>query len=304
MTTEQDSQDPTPASSQATPALQEPQDKAGTVTDVSDVNVSDAGLPEDQGAPDATFSQVDPQTLPPELKSKYDSMLSDYKKKTADLAQQRREAQASLDKAKLYDQIASDEAFVTYWNNLSQKEHQKEQQRQPDGQPRELAGFQLSEQDYQKAFESPQGLADVLQRAIVSVNENLKNEIKTVQQENLVRKAGEFINEFSTRPEYSEFKKLNKHGFITYQLRANPAKTEKEWEPRLKWAYDNAKKVYSDIYQEGYQAGLGRMTEKTKGSTMVPSAGADKFYAGGDPKKLTVREALELATKGIRVQQQ
>lgn len=79
---------------------------------------SDAGSKVTAAAPaEETLGQVDPNSLPPELKQKYDSMLGDYKKKTAELASQRKEYESLSEKAKLVDMMASDPEFVTWWNN-------------------------------------------------------------------------------------------------------------------------------------------------------------------------------------------
>ena len=64
-----------------------------------------------------TLGNIDPKTLPPELKQKYDSMLGDYKKKTAELADQRKDYESVSERAKLVDMITSDPEFVTWWNN-------------------------------------------------------------------------------------------------------------------------------------------------------------------------------------------
>jgi len=46
-----------------------------------------------------TFTSMDAKSLSPELKVKYDAMLTDYKKKTTEVAQQIKEAEAKLKEA-------------------------------------------------------------------------------------------------------------------------------------------------------------------------------------------------------------
>ena len=85
-------------------------------TPVAPPTPSDAGS--GTAAPvEETLGNIDPKTLPPELKQKYDSMLGDYKKKTAELASQRKDYESVAERAKLVDMITSDPEFVAWWNN-------------------------------------------------------------------------------------------------------------------------------------------------------------------------------------------
>ena len=96
---------------------------------------------------------------------------------------------------------------------------------------------------------------------------------------------------------------MNKYGFITYQVNARGAVPEQKWEATLTDAYQNAKRVYSEIFEEGRKAGLTRTQQKVSQQTEIPATGPAQIYSGSDPKKLSVREALELAQKGIKVPQ-
>lgn len=96
---------PTPSPEAATPETA-PAEGEGTA--------ESGGEAKEQGAP--SFTHVDPNTLSPELRGTYDNMLRDYKSKTGELAEQRKGLTDSQEKARLYDEISKDEAFVSYWN--------------------------------------------------------------------------------------------------------------------------------------------------------------------------------------------
>lgn len=81
-------------------------------------------------APEETFTTIDTKSLTPAEKAKYDLMLSDYKKKTSEIASQRREYEAALEKAKLADMLTSDPEVVNFWNQKYQQQQQAEVQRE------------------------------------------------------------------------------------------------------------------------------------------------------------------------------
>jgi hypothetical protein len=94
-----------------------PSQAAAQTTPVASPTPSDAGQSGTAAPVEETLGNIDPKTLSPELKQKYDSMLVDYKKKTAELADKRKDYESVSEKAKLVDMITSDPEFVTWWNN-------------------------------------------------------------------------------------------------------------------------------------------------------------------------------------------
>jgi hypothetical protein len=114
-----------PEPTAATPVIQEPVQSAP----VAPPTHSDTGAGTAEPV-EETLGNIDPKSLPPELKQKYDSMLGDYKKKTAELANQRKDYETVAERAKLVDMITSDPEFVTWWNNKYSSG-----QAQPQGQP-------------------------------------------------------------------------------------------------------------------------------------------------------------------------
>jgi hypothetical protein len=149
--------DPTPGLDKATPPPAEPESKTGTVDNgnIGDAQNAAGEEPAEEAAPDDTFTSVDVKELPPELKSKYNAMLSDYKKKTAEAARVRRESESLIEKAKAYDTIASDESFVNYWNSLSKKQ-----------QDQTIAEAGLTDEEFSRAFESKESFTNFVRKAV------------------------------------------------------------------------------------------------------------------------------------------
>jgi len=277
---------PTPTEAAATPAT-EPAASTGTAPTQQTVpngTVSDATSNGAQTAPDDTFTSVDVKSLPPELKAKYDSMLSDYKRKTSEVAQQRKEVESARQKAQAYDQLSSDPAFVEYWNGLS-----KTQQ----AQVRDDAG--ITDQEFNAAFESKDNFAKFIQKvAQVSTAQS--------QQEITNLKADLMIKDFKARnPDFDE---LNEDKAIEIQIKADPrsySNDPKLWDKAMTDAIQNVRRVQSKWVEKGRKEGLSRVAEKVNQSTLPPTSSPEQLYPGGDPKNLSVAEAADLARRGIKV---
>lgn len=258
---------PTPDATQtATPATGPANGTVGTVDPTR--NVSDAPTQSDQTAPDETFtSSVDPKSLSPKERKAYDNMLSDYKKKTAEIAQQRREWEQKLkeaeEKAQRFDQISSDEEFVTYCNQ--RQEQAQSSQGQHNGSP-EMAPI----------------------------------DPVTVKREVDVLKANLLIKDFKTKPGHEDFDELEQNQLISGYIERNPPRTEKEWNDRLEKAYAWAKSLKQNWYESGRKSALQRIDEKVSSSVQPPTSSPAPAFSG-DPKKLSVAEAVDLAKRGIKV---
>lgn len=292
---DQATMDPTPAATGApTPDTGTASVSTGTVTPSGQASTGNG-----ESAPaEESFTSVDPNRLPPELKAAYNNMLTDYKKKTAEVAARRRDYDSLSKKAGLYDQISSDEAFVRYWNGLSDTQKKEAvSEASGDGQ------VQITEAEFAQAFESPQNFQAFVNKLADQKMQGLSQKTQSLEQELVVTKASEFVKDFKMRPEYKDFDKFDKYGFITYQIQANPpSKADpRAWESALKSAYKNAEQVYGDIFEEGRKNGLTRIEEKARLSTESPSNSLAGSYSGGDPKSLSVAEAVALARKGIKV---
>lgn len=245
----------TPTPTSAAPALVE---ASGTVPNTS----SEAQTTQGQAAPaEDTFTQVDAQSLPPKERAAYDNMLRDYKKKTAEIADIRRKA----------------EAFDTW------------QQQQA------AAQRQITDEDYNRAFENKESFQQLLQKTA----QPIVTELQETRRELVTTKADLFLKDFKQR--HKDFDDLDSDGLITGYVQLNPPKTESEWDQRLTEGYKYASKLRSKYEDQGYKRGITRVQEKAASSTELPSGSPTQVYAGGDPTKLTAKEAVELAMRGVTV---
>jgi len=263
---------PTPASTPAaTPAASAPASvSTGTTTGSSGPSNTGDARTQVQAAPsEETFTNVDVNSLSPELREKYNSMLTDYKKKTSEIARLRKDSESALEKARYYDQIAADETFVSAWNEYIKNQQSNGQQ--GDGQ--------------------------------IDPMTKLQQDLMKERQERITESAGRFVQEFKSRPEYQNFSKYDKKGLITGYVQLYPPKSasQKDWEKTLRDAYSYAEGVFNEAYEEGKQWSLSRANEKISQSTETPSGAPQEVYSGPDPLTLTARQAVELARRGIRV---
>lgn len=218
-----------------------------------------------QAAPatEDTFTGVDPNSLPPKERAAYDNMLRDYKRKTAEIADVKRKADA-------YDA----------W----QRQQAAEKAR-------------ITDDDYNRAFENKDGFQSILQKAAAPVLQELTDTKKELRQ----TKADLFVKDFKAK--HADFDDLDSDGLITGYVERMPPATEADWLSTVKAGYDYAKKLRSKWEDIGYKRGISRVQQKAEQSTELPSGGNAPTYAGPDPKTLTAEQAVELAMKGIRVPQ-
>lgn len=233
----------------------------GTVPNTTNGEAPDTSgqaAPVEEGS---TFTEVDPQSLPPKERGAYENMLRDYKRKTAEIADVRRKA----------------EAFDAW-------------------QAQQLAAQQgVTEEDYARAFDSKDSFTQFLQKSA----EPIVQELKQTKQELASTKADLFLKDFKSR--HADFDDLDSEGLITGYVQLNPPKGTNDWEGTVKAAYNYAKKITGKYEDKGYKRGLTRVEQKAAESTQLPSGSPAQVYPGGDPTKITAKEAVELAMRGIRV---
>jgi hypothetical protein len=262
-----DPNDPTPGTtitatppSTTTVAAEPVVEATGTVTPSSGEAIATNG----QAAPaEETFTDVDVKSLPPKERAAYDNMLRDYKRKTAEVAEIRRKA----------------EAFDA-WQTQQAAERAK-----------------VTDEDFNRAFESKEGFQSLIEKAANPVVQKLNATEKELRE----TKADLFVKDFKAK--HTDFDDLDSDGLITGFVQLNRPSTEAEWGPTVKAAYDYAKKLRSKWEEAGYKRGMARVQEKAEGSTEMPSGSPAPVYTGPDPKNLTAEQAVELAMKGIRVPQ-
>jgi hypothetical protein len=275
-------QNPTPGSDSAANPSPEPTQSTGTVQPSGQADGR-------QSAPtEESFTNLDPNTLPPQLKAAYNSMLRDYKTKTTEIAEQRKkysDYDTHKQRSELYEQLASQEEFVKQWNEHVQKQNGQVNQ---NGQEQ-----------------------DPIQAKIQAIEKQL-NEEKSVRQE---RELADVVDSFSTAKDDKgvllnpDFDILNnivvgknaqgeEYSLLRTSIEFAQGATPQE---RLANGYKNAKAIRDQIIEEGRKQGMGKMLSKVRNSTEAPTITSDKQVFNGDPKNLSVREARELAEKGMRV---
>jgi len=250
-----------------------------------------------------TFFTGDPNSLPPELKQAYTNMLKDYKTKTSEVAQVRK-------KAEQFDQISKDSRFVDYWNNLNRQ--QKADFKEQKAAVEKKIGEKISDDEFQKSFESKDAYLSMQERIAQHVLEKSQKKIEELEQFKTVTEASQIVESFATetgpdgKPLRPDFYALDADGIINGFLRLNaPEKgySADEYPAKLNEAYTFAKNLSQKYYEKGKQDALARIQQKASSSTNPPTQAAQGAYTGPEPKKMSVREAMDLAKKGIKVPQ-
>lgn len=271
----------------------------------------DAGTPDIQsgqatGAQSApaeeTFSNVDPKTLPPEMQAIYKSLQSDYTKKTQGIADVKK-------KADYYDQISKDQRFVDYYQGLNraQKADFKEQKAEVE----KKLGEKISDKEFAEAFQSKDDFLSLLEKVVQDRSEKSQKKIEQLERQLSVKDASDVVESFATQVDKSgqpvrpDFYQLDEDGLITGFLTVNQPQeaTEKAYVAKLNEAYAWARATTQKYYEKGRSEALARIQQKAAQSTEPPTQAAKGAYTGPDPKKMTPREALDLAKKGIKIPQ-
>ena len=271
---------PTPTETIAANPATEPALVFNGTTSAKEAVVSEA-KPEQTAPNEETFTSIDVKSLPPELKGKYDAMLTDYKKKTTEAAQNRKQAEEI--QRQVQEVIQSPE-FQQAYSNLTIKQQSQVKD-----------DMNISDEEFNKAFENKDNFAGFIKKVA-------KVSTASSQQEIINLKASLAIKDFKSA--HPEFDVINKHGFITYQLKNDPraqGHDSSQWQAALNDAYSNAIRVRDELIEEGKRSGLEVIQKKMQASTEPPTASVSQVYPGGDPKKITTAEALDMARRGIRV---
>ena len=276
-----DLQSPTPGSTSTATPETAPVAATGTV--------QSGGQATGQNAPaQDSFTGLDPATLPPQLKQAYDSMLKDYKSKTTEVAEQRKKYSDYDDlkqKASFYDQFSSREDAVKWWNEYVQK-----QSGQQNGQENSQDPIQAKLQELEKKLEAEQQarqraeLEEVVSAFATSTDDKGQPMNPNFDALNSVQ--------LGKTPDGDEYSLLR--ACIDLSGGQNP-------QEKLVNGYKAAKAIRDQIFEEGRKHGMGKMLSKVRNSTEAPTITSDKQTFNGDAKNLSVREARELAEKGVVV---
>lgn len=227
------------------------------------------------------FKGIDPNRLPPEIKSHYDSMLRDYRDKTAKLSEATKSevakaVEAFKSKAELYDQIAQQEDFVKQWNEYVQKAN------------------------------APQNGAE--SNPIEQKLKELETKIQLSETEKITDAFAEAVNEKGEKmhPDFDELNGISigrtNNGEEFSLLRAcielSPGKSPQE---RLAMGYKQAKALRDSIFEAGKKAGMGRLQAKAQNGTIPPTNTGGEVLSVTEKRPKSAREALEMAKKGMVV---
>jgi len=246
---------------------------------------------------------------PAEIESEK-NMLRDYKKKTEQVAMERKkfeqERNALLEKAQKYESLQKDERFLNYLKTIA-PETQAQAQELTAQQKFDLG---ITDEEYQKSFESKEGFFALQQKIHEKLNQSLYEKVNQLEAKDITTEAQNVIDAFVSekdekgnvlRPHYQSFLE---DGLIDGFIRLNPADQNNPdaWAERLSQAYDFSSKIREKYYKMGQESVTASLQKKQAASTQMPSATMGDASFSGDPLKLTDREAFELAKKGIRVQ--
>lgn len=255
-----------------------------------------------QSAPaEENFSSIDPKTLPPELQALHKQLQSDYTKKAQAIAEVRKKAEG-------YDKIVARPDFKDYWNgmNRGQKAEFKEQKAEAE----KTLGQKISDEDFKKAFDTKEGFLDLIAKVAETKGERSSKEIEELKQYKQITEASSFVEAFATeidkatgKPVRPDFYSLDEDSLISGYLNINPPQdtSRESYAQKLNEAYGWAKQVSQKYYEKGKAEALQIIAKKAANSSEPPTNAAKGAYSGPDPKNMTVREAMDLAKKGIRV---
>lgn len=278
-----------PVAGQAAPASTETQSQNGQAATQA------------QSAPATeSFSSIDPATLSPELQAVYKSMQADYSKKTMSIADVRKKAEA-------YDAVSKDQRFIDYWKGLNRE--QKADYKEQKAEAEKRLGEKISDDEFTKAFQSKDDFLSFMERLHQMGNEKSQKKIEKLEQQLSVKDAADTVEAFATemgkdgKPVRPDFYSLDEDQLITGFLQVNQPEntTQEAYITKLNEAYSWAKATTQKYYEKGRAEALQIVQKKASESTEPPTTSSKGAYTGPNPKNISVKEAMELAKKGIRV---
>lgn len=297
-----------------------PQSAAPAVAASDQAPVAPTGAPEgqngqaihqDKSAPvEENFSSIDPNTLPPELQGIYKNLQRDYTKKLqATRDELKKFSPDVLEKAQRFEQISKDERFAAYWNGLNKQ--QQAAYTEQKAQAEKTLGELIPDDVFQKAWESKDGVLGLIKQIVQAETQGQTKKIQELEQKNQLNESATIVESFATelgedgKPVRPDFYDLNTDEFplISGFLEVNPPKQGETPQQSLDRAYKWAKNLTQQWYEKGKSEGLAVVQKKAAMSTQMPTHSAKNNYAGIDPKKIDVAEAVALARKGIRIPQ-
>jgi hypothetical protein len=271
-------------------------------TGTSDQNGQAASTQAQSAPAEESFSSIDPNTLPPELQAVYKSMQSDYTKKLQPIADMRKKADA-------FDKVSSRSDFRDWWSGATKE--QKADFKEQKAEAEKTLGQKISDEEFTKGFQSKDDFLSLIEKVVTDRSEKSQKKIEQLEQKLSVKDAESYVDQFATevgkdgKPVRPDFYSLDDDRLITgyLQLSIDPNKGigADEYAQKLNEAYSWAKGISQKYYEKGKAEALQIIQKKAAASTEPPTGAAKGAYTGPDPKKMSVREAMELAKKNIRV---
>lgn len=252
-----------------------------------------AGQVAGQSAPgEELFKGMDPNTLPPQLRAHYDSMLRDYREKTGKLSetvksQLAKEIEPYRTKATTYDELLKQERFVKMWNDYVTQENQRMAQEANPSDPQS------------KLLQEIEQLKKSHEETAQQVRQAQAAEVIAAFSEAVDEKGAKLHPEFDKLSGFSlgAHEKAGEYSLLRAAIELAPGGNAQE---KLENGYKAAKATYDAIFEEGKKAGMGRLQQKVQNATNPPSSVPATSVASGRPKDAL--EALQWAKKGIAVQ--
>lgn len=241
------------------------------------------------GAPEDIFKNIDPNKLPPQLKTVYDSMLTDYRTKTAKISEtikteKEKAIEAYRQKAEYYDSIAGQEEFVKQWNEYVQKVNQTPKSEQAGDPVLAQMKAQLQEMNQKIQISELSQITEAFAEAKDEKGQAIHPQFDELNNIHIGKLAnGDKAEDFSLL-----------RGCVELAQGANP-------QEKLANGYKMAKAVYDGIFEAGKKAGMGRLAQKAQNGTQPPTNISTDALSVTDKKPKNAREALEMARKGQMV---
>lgn len=233
-------------------------------------------------------------TLPPAVRAEMErvnnEMVRGFTAKTQKLAEEAKKYEgydAFKQKAEFYDQFSAQDEFVKRWNDYVEEVNARKNgvQKADSSDPvhAKLAEFEKQLQAERLARQESEVMT------FVDAFSNAKDE-----------KGAPLHPDFEALSEYTlgASKEAGEYSLLRACIELAGGNTPQE---RVSAGYKIAKGIRDQLLEEGRKQGMGRMLSKVRNSTEAPTISSDKTSFNGDAKKLSVREARELAEKGVVV---
>lgn len=262
-------------------ANNQPEDNPATEPIAAEEATDQAGRQAQGGAPTEKdlFKGTDPNKLPPEIRGHYDSMLKDYRDKTAKLSETiKSEVSKAVSqyrqKADEYDTITSQDEFVSKWNEYVNSLNTAREDKDP-----KLAAFEdrIREMERKEELREMEKLTDAFASAVDDKGQKVNGNFDRLN-DIVIGKSGE-----------------NDYSLLRACIELSGEKTP---ERKLSKGYQMANRIFTDIFELGRKAGIGRIQEKVMNGTQPPSNadGIDVSFTEKRPR--SAREAMAMARRG------